>query len=234
MKIKTYIFAYNDERIIPYTMRHYTKFSTVVIVDNGSTDKTIETAMKHGASGMIFSDMLDELDDQKLVQMKDRYWKGIDADWIIVCDADEFIYHPDLTDALRRSQATIIEPKLWEMFSDKFPTTKGQVYEEIKTGCTGGNKMNIFRPSEIKNMNWEVGCHDAHPEGNVIIDRNSGILTLHMRYLSLDYVLEKTEQGARRLSQKNRDNQWSIHFMRQKSETITHFEHYLSLSTPVL
>ena len=235
MKIKTFIFTYNDERIIPYTMRHYTQFSTVVIVDNGSTDKTIDTAMKHGASGMIFGQMRDELDDIKLAEMKSNYWKDVDADWVIIADADEFVYHPDIIGILERTNATIIEPRWAEMFAEKFPTTDGQIYDEIKTGVMGGGfKNNIFKPKEITEINYGVGCHSCLPKGNVIYTDESGLMTLHMKNLSKQLLIDKAEQGQKRLSERNKQNGFSIQYSYTPEYISDYFDTYLALSKQVI
>jgi glycosyltransferase involved in cell wall biosynthesis len=235
MKIRTFIFTYNDERMIPYTMRHYTQFSTVIIVDNGSTDKTIETAFKHGACGRLFSSMHDELDDIKLAEMKSNFWKGCDDDWVIIADADEFVWHPDLIGILERTNGTIIEPKWGEMFSATYPTTTGQIYDEVKTGVIGGGfKSNIFRPSEIKEINYGVGCHSCAPEGNVIFVKDSGIMTLHMKNLTKRLLVDKAREGQKRLSKRNIQNGLSIQYSYSPEQISEYFDTYLAGSTQII
>jgi len=79
MKIEAYIVTYNDERILPYTLRHYKQFADIIIVDNNSSDRTIDIATE---SGVIVrsGDMPDELNEFKLVEIKNNCWKDSDAD----------------------------------------------------------------------------------------------------------------------------------------------------------
>jgi glycosyltransferase involved in cell wall biosynthesis len=233
MKIETYILVHNEEKIMPYLMRHYRQFSDVFILENNCTDRSVEIAESHGAKIRRY-DVPDELDDKVFLDIKNNCWKDSNADWVIVGDADEFIYHPEIIKVLQESKATIIQPKLFEMFSEKFPTTDGQIYDEVKTGVPGGPKMHLFKPSEIKEINYGMGCHFAFPEGNIILDEDSGIITLHMRYLSLESVLERTERGHRRMSTFNRNGGWGIHFDWPGEDTIKHFEDHMKASKQVI
>jgi hypothetical protein len=169
----------------------------------------------------------DELNDQIHIDIKNNCWKESKADWVIVCDADEFIYHPDIVNFLSKTTATIFCPRLFNMYSERFPTTEGQIYDEINMGVEGGGKINLWRPSEIREIDFAVGCHNARPVGNVVfgIDsrRTNGlfqgkpttpinqILTLHMRYLSKQYLIERSARAGKRLSKLNRQKGWGYH-----------------------
>ena len=214
MKIEVYIMARNEERIIPYLMRHYGRFAKVIFLESNSTDKTVSLARSLGGEVWKYN-ISDEVDDRNFLRVKESCWQGSKADWAIVVDADEFVYHPDIVGELKKSKATIIHPKFYNMFSEIYPTTEGQIYDEVKLGTDGDfwlSKMNIFRPSDIKRMNWIPGCHGANPEGNVIIDADSEIKTLHMRFLSREFLIHRYEKEVLRLSQHNLDNGFGIQF----------------------
>lgn len=211
MKIEVYCLANNEERMMPYFMRHYTQFAKVIILENNSTDRTVEIAKSMGATIWAY-DVPDVIDDQWYIDVKNSCWKASRADWVIICDADEFVYHPNIVNILKDTDATIFTPQLFNMFSNKFPTTEGQIYEEVNRGKSGGGKMNLFRPSEIKQINYQPGCHVACPEGNVRHNPNSEIITLHMRNLSKEYLIERNGRSARRLSPLNQQMRWGWHF----------------------
>jgi glycosyltransferase involved in cell wall biosynthesis len=223
MKIEAYIIAYNEELLMPYVIRHYSKFADVIIIENNSTDKTVEIAHNMGATVWRYN-IADEMNDLTLKTIKNNCWKNSKADWVIIADADEFIYHPDLVNILSQSDCTIFAPLMYNMFSDKFPTTSGQIYDEIKYGSLYeyGVKMNIFRPSEIKEINYHEGCHFADPAGNVKINYHSEIKTLHMRYLSLDFVMERQNRTTQRLSEINKKMGWTVYGL-QKREQIENY-----------
>jgi glycosyltransferase involved in cell wall biosynthesis len=210
MKIETFILTNNEEKILPYTLRHYLTFSKVILLESNSTDDTVKIAKKAGAEIWNY-DVPDEVNDEWFLQLKNNCWKESKADWVIICDTDEFVYHPKLVEILETTHSTIFLPRLFNMFSDTFPVTKGQIYDEVKFGKEGGGKMNLFKPSEIKEMNYDPGCHYAHPTGNVILNVNSEILTLHMRHLSIEYVNARNARNVMRMSEINKKNGWGYH-----------------------
>jgi glycosyltransferase involved in cell wall biosynthesis len=210
MKIEVYIFANNDEKLIPYVARHY-GFAKMILMENNSTDNTIKVAKEYGMEVRTY--ITDKFDDLILLEKKEHCWRESKADWVMVVDSDEFIYHPDLIKNLSKETATILHPKFFNMFSEAFPTTKGQIYDEVNMGTDGGmwlSKMNVFRPREIQSMNWAIGCHYAYPVGNVSINGNTELKTLHMRFLSRKYLIDRCQEQAPRMSERNHDNGWSI------------------------
>jgi hypothetical protein len=73
-------------------------------------------------------------------------------------------------------------------------------------------KMCLFRPQELKDINYEVGSHTAHPEGNIKkINFNSEIICMHMRHLSVDYVVNRNLYYSRRRSAINKQHGWGYH-----------------------
>jgi hypothetical protein len=233
MKIEIFVLCHNEERIMPYVMRHYNQFASVVILENNSTDKSVDIARSMGAR-VWQHDVPDFVDDLWYIVLKDNCWKASKADWVIIVDADEFVWHPCIMRILDETTATIFKPRLYEMFSEKFPTTEGQIYDEVKMGCNGGSKINIFRPSEIESINYGAGCHTANPKGNVILDTESEIRTLHMRFLSLEYVKERTARASKRMSESNLKTGLGYHYLWNEEQITNHFVGHLNHSTQVI
>ena len=184
MKIETYILANNEERLMAYIMRHYTQFSDVILLENSSTDRTVEIAEAMGGKVWSF-DREDEINDEWFTYIKNNCWKDSKADWVIIVDADEFVYHPNIKEYLEKTDATIFLPKFFNMFSETFPTTEGQIYEEVTMGREEGGKTNIFKPSEIQEISYGPGCHNAIPVGNVILKTDSEIITMHLSLIHI-------------------------------------------------
>jgi hypothetical protein len=191
-------------------MRHYSQYGTVFLYEGHSTDGSAEMAESLGAT-IIPLDTDNQVRDDIFVDMKNNCWKESKADWVIVCDMDEFVYHPDLKNYLKTIEHTIIAPRTYEMISDFFPTTGGQIYEEVKFGFEIKPKFFLFKPTELLEMTYGAGCHDAQPEGNVYIYRNSEIKCMHFRHLSIDHVVQRNAYLYSRLSDENKRMGWGWH-----------------------
>ena len=227
MKIEVYVLACNEEKIMPYFLRHYTQFAHIILLESSSTDSTAQ--MVSDVGGEIWHyDHPDEINDKLFLDMKNNCWKESEADWVIIVDADEYVYHPDLLRILSETDSTIFLPRLFNMFTDKFPTTEGQIYEEVTGGREGGAKMNLFRPKKIREINYAIGCHNASPQGDVRLNINSEIMTLHMRHLGSDYVIERNARGARRLSELNKQMGWGYHVNSSEEDVITYMRNEMT------
>jgi len=234
MRIDTYAICYNEEKILPYFLRHYLQYGDVYLFDNHSTDKSVEIAQKAGAK-VAFYESGGQLRDDIYVQIKNNCWKGSKADWVIVVDADEFVYCPDLFELLNLTSFTAFEPTWYEMFSEQFPTTQGQIYDEVKMGYEAWPKLNLFRPSEIKELNYEVGCHLVHPEGNVVLNyANASIWTLHMRHLGKQYIIDRNRAYAKRMSDLNKKNGWGWHLTQTPEQISEGFDKEIKLTRQVI
>lgn len=237
--IEVYCLANNEERLMTYYMRHYTQFAKVVLLDNNSTDNTVAIARSMGAEIRTLN-IPDEINDQLFVDIRNRIWKDSNADWIMWADADEFIYHPALLDILGTTKATAILPAFYNMYHDRFPSTEGQIYDEVKMGCRWGGeesiygKVNIFRLPDIREINYNPGCHHVNLKGNVILDKKTGIKTLHMRNMGKDFVIERNQRNARRLSKFNRDRNWGTYVDGTPQETEDKFYKEMSEATIVI
>lgn len=210
MKIETFTVCYNEEKMLPYFLRHYIQYGSVTIFDNYSTDNSVKIANESGANVIQFNSD-DKFREDILMHLRNVCWKESKADWVIIADVDEFVYHKGLQLALARSMGTVILPHMFEMYSDVFPTTIGQIYDEVRYGVEMRSKMCIFRPLEIKEMNYEAGNHFARPDGNFILDVRSGIINMHFKNLSLNYMIDRYETLYMRQSQENIDNNWGWH-----------------------
>ena len=234
-KIEIYGICYNEEKMLPYFIRHYSKLGDIILYDNYSTDKTDEIAKAAGIKVIKF-DTGDKFRDDIHMYIKNNCWKKSSADWVIVCDVDEFIYHPKLTKILEHTTDTIFKPIGYDMFSKNFPTTNGQIYEEITNGVEsdGYSKFCLFNPKKIKEINFSPGAHISNPTGIVKINTTSGIKLLHMKQLSIEHVIDRYTFFKSRLSEQNIKNRWGVQY-NFPIETVTNsFNENLKKSTDVV
>jgi glycosyltransferase involved in cell wall biosynthesis len=211
MKIETFAVCHNEERILPYFLRHYLQYGSVTIFDNYSTDNSMEILKNFNVNIFQF-DSGGEFREDILTHIRNVCWKESKADWCFVVDVDEFIYHPNLIKILETIEGTVILPRMFNMYSDVFPTTEGQIYDEVQHGVEFNSKMSIFRPAEISEMNYEPGMHFANPKGNYNLNFISSIIELHFKNLSQEYVNEKNAYLHARQSEIARINGWNWHY----------------------
>jgi glycosyltransferase involved in cell wall biosynthesis len=219
-KIHVYSPCWNEEKILPYYLRHYEAVADkIFIFDNGSTDRSDEIIRAHPKA------ILKKLPYRKnqplnriLDKVRNQKWQASKrlAQWIIVCDMDEFVHHPTLVhllDDCRKRGVTVLRPYGYNMYSKKFPTTSRQIYAEVQEGVHSRwyDKMSVFSAEHIKNMKFTMGCHTAHPQGKVKIERFEKLNLLHFRFLGLDYITQRNKMGKSR-RQADQKTGWSRHF----------------------
>ncbi len=168
MKVEVHLCSYNEAEILPFTLRHYATFcSRIVIHDNYSTDNSRELAKDAGAEVVDWG-IRGVIDEAQLCAVKNGAWKGTEADWVIVGDADEFIYFPggafDTLSAYEANQETVIKPQGFEMFSDEYPKGDRQIYDYVFMGAPDiqwYSKPALFSPKRVKEIAYGYGAHSC-------------------------------------------------------------------------
>jgi glycosyltransferase involved in cell wall biosynthesis len=210
MIIKAFVIAYNESDIIRFTIRHYQKFCKEVhILDNYSTDNTRAIALEMGCYVHSFG-VPGMLDDRCYLEVKNNVWKDhTDADYVIVCDADEVLYHIE-----RKPRLPLYKAVGYDMFSEVMPSHS---WDEISMGFRSSmyDKIIMFSPKLVKEINYSFGCHSAAP---VFSKRVSGIavspMLRHMRYIGeVERLISRYQRFAERLSKFNRDHELGNHYL---------------------
>lgn len=215
MKIIIYSICWNEEFMLPYFFKHYrNKFpdAEFVIYDNMSDDKSREIIDANGGK-IVDVDSSGEFRDDINLRIKNSCWKLSDADWVIVCDVDEFVDCDE--ELLRTTDATIIKCEGYEMVGNT------DDIDSINLGARNYymDKAILFKPDKIKEMNYSVGCHDYSPIGNLKY-ASFRVPLKHMKYVNRLYVLKRYEQLNKRLSFINKQNNWGHHYSQSIDEII--------------
>ena len=134
MKIHAHILAYNEEKILPFTLDYYSKFCEKIFVyDNMSTDSSDEIYKKYANVNVIKWNSNDEINELNYIQIKSNGYKESrkdNVDWVIVCDCDEILYHPRLLNKLeyyKNNGITVPLVNGHDMVSEEFPESDNTI-----------------------------------------------------------------------------------------------------------
>jgi glycosyltransferase involved in cell wall biosynthesis len=165
MKVWAYVTVWNEEKMLPYYLRHYSLFcERIIVLDNKSTDSTLDICKQWPMVEVREFDTNETFNDYVHLDLKHKCIeesKG-NADYIIISDCDEFIYHPNIIQFLQENKYPVIFPAGFQMVSHSFPTGEGQIYDDIKTGVPDPwySKPIIINPNKIESLIWIEGCHE--------------------------------------------------------------------------
>lgn len=195
MKIWLYAIVRNEAQIMGYFLRHYTPWvNKLIFYDGGSTDGTREMIAACPNAELREWTGSDGLVDDEFHVFANTQWHEArgKAEWVIWCDCDEFLYHPDMRNLLADYLRTGVEvPRItgYTMCAEKFPTTDGQIYDEVKTGFEDyiWAKPAIFQSSS--NMMFTMGRHGIeYTACKPTRSATAEIKLLHYRCLGLEYL----------------------------------------------
>ena len=237
MTIDVFSLCYNEEIILPYFLKHYKKFArNITIYDNMSTDNSVNIMNEYGVKVIRFNTK-GKFEESLLMYIRNNSWKSSDADWVIVCDMDELIYHENIIEVLTNTNANHIVTEGYEMMSETLPTTEGQIYEELKFGYfkPDYSKPCLFKPSEVTDINFGPGCHKADPTGpNIISIKDSGIKLLHYKYINREVLIKKYKHYKVRQSREMIRNKWGNYQEWGPNVINSQFDCWLSISYNII
>lgn len=221
MNIHAHILAWNEEKILPYTLDYYSNIcSKIFIYDNMSTDDSDEIYKKYPKVNVIKWDSGNEINEINYIKIKSDAYKNYsrddNVDWVIVCDCDEFLYHENLIDKLKEYKLKgVTVPKIdgHDMVSETFPEYDGILLtDKIKIGSDTYGPMckNIIFDPKL-DVNYGIGGHSFSSKDAVYSD-TADLKLLHYKFLGKDYVKKIYISRAKRLSNFNKQNKFGEHY----------------------
>lgn len=232
MKIHAYILTYNEEAILPFTLDYYSSFcEKIIIYDNESNDSSNEIFKRYKKVSVVKwkSDTINELN---YLQIKNNAYKNSrkdNVDYVIVCDCDEFLYHPNLVEKLKDFKQQGIDMPMvkgFEMISETFPEYNSElITKKIKEGCDNDflNKNIVFNP--MKEVAFGIGGHTNQSPDSTKTER-AELMMLHYKFLSKEYVSNRYDMLEKRLSEFNKANGFGHHYSKQNANE--QFDKYFS------
>jgi hypothetical protein len=229
--IHLYAICWNDEKMLPFFFRHYDPLvARYYIFDNGSTDTTLD--LLRANPKVVLGEFV--VKGRSLVEDAQEFcnhcWKasrGV-ADWVIVCDVDEHLQHPDLHAYLNSLPAgtSLIIPEGYQMVSETFPTPGAHLATEIRTGARNKllDKPEFFKPDLIDEINFLPGRHTADPKGKVQTPPDTAIKLLHFKYMGLEYFKSRLSQLSTGLREGDVEKGWGAHYLSDDQAKTERFE----------
>lgn len=221
MIIHAHILAWNEEKILPFTLDYYSSFCEKIFIhDNMSTDSSDEIYKKYNKVEVIKWESNEQINEMNYVNIKNNEYKKHSrkdgVDWVIVCDCDEFLYHPNLIEKLEYyKKMGISVPKIsgHDMVSYEFPIHDGELLiNKIKIGSERYEPMCkkiIFDP--FIDVHFGVGAH-SFSSPNAKFSETEDLKLLHYKFLGKDYVKKLYIDRAKRLSEFNKKNKFGEHY----------------------
>lgn len=218
MKIDLYARCWNESDMLPFFFLHYDKLvQRYIIYDDASTDNSQEILSSNPKVEVRpmppYSDPGSRISSALALQQTCWRESRGRADWVIVTDIDEHLYHPHihryLAQCLRKG-VTIIPALGYQMLSADFPEHGNLLCQSLTRGACYPfyNKLNIFSPNEIDSVNYTPGRHTAAPTGHIVLPARDELLLLHYHYLGFERVRKRYAEMLAR--QRNTDiaNEW--------------------------
>jgi hypothetical protein len=206
-RIDLYCLCWNDARMLPHFFRHYEVLvDRFFVFDNGSTDESLAILDAHPRVTVRHFDVAGEsfVDEER--RLSDTVWRKSRgaADWVLIVDIDEFVFHPDLRGYLGRctdAGITALRAIGYEMVADGFSTGDAPLTEIITEGVRSADhdKLCLVDPAALVDTRYGIGRRTADPVGHVVFAPRPEVLLLHYQQLGADYAVERSAELHRGL-----------------------------------
>ena len=243
--VHLYSVCWNEERIIPHFMAYYGRFvEHFTIYDNGSTDSTLSLLATYPNVTVIETGRGGVFDERANLQIKNTAWKASagKADFVVVCDMDEFLFHENLDVLLaimKKQGFTVLRPLGFQMVSEHLPTYDGNTLltEWVTMGVEDEHnysKTILFDPNRLTEIHFKPGCHRSLPEGVVKLFRSDYAKLLHYKYVDREEILRKTQTYRQTFSEESRTRGWGRHYLKTEQEMMAVFDQMLAARRKVI
>lgn len=234
----------NEADLLPFFFNYYEQFvDKIVIVDNQSDDSKVFDLYKQYGVEVRTLDTGGKNDSLAKRAIRNNLYKEYETDWVIVCDADEFLYHKNGMRTFLQNMfdtgITIMQPTGYDMVSMEFPKPEQRILpEHFKMGCLapGYSKLACFQSCVDINYGCGAHPHDTYPKGKVIKVNDPNYKLLHYAWIGFDYRFKKEVWRAGIRSESNIKNGWStsLEVASNKKLSLEHFAKLLAESRNVL
>ena len=201
MKIHVYLLCYNELPLLRRTVAHYRSMlgnPDITVVDNMSTDGCNVVAETELGCTVVQWSSGNYLNEIAITRIKNKEWTlNRDADWVIICDMDEWL---DATAVDLQQEAlagtTILRTEGFEVVAASKTEDASDLGTMVRlaSGYPRADmaKAICFNPRAIERINYSFGAHKCNPTGRVQWSETPYRLR-HMNTLGLRYCTRKHE-----------------------------------------
>ncbi|KQS53833.1 hypothetical protein ASG17_12770 [Brevundimonas sp. Leaf363] len=202
--------------MLEHFFRHYDWVDRFFILDDSSTDGSRE-----------YLESRDDVEVKTLVKANPDSWvdsarqiynscwkasRGL-ADWVVITNIDEHLYHPDMRAYLARASqngVTAIPALGYQMICDSKPNLQSLLSRDHRMGCPWRNmgRLAIFNPAEIEETNFKQGRHRADFTGHVVLPAADDVINLHYKYMGEAETHARHRAQGERLGDIDRERGW--------------------------
>jgi len=202
-----YALCYNESKLLPHFLNHYKTADRIIVLDNESTDNSVEIIKDSGREVISFSSN-NTFDDILHCNLKNTIWKNSkdSANFVIVQDLDEFVHFPDYPCNIKKGlseiknlNAKFVYLKGYEMTctDDEFDNIplESNIYKYVNKGFYSENysKPNLINPKAITDTNWSAGNHiiNSTPKFD---STDFNVLLLHYKHIGYNYEFNRRKE----------------------------------------
>lgn len=236
-KIEIHIITYNEQVMLPFTIKHYRKMfgdPKFIVHDNGSNDDTVMLAKLAGAEVVPFN--TSGMNDTVHAQIKSQAAMSATSDWVLCIDADEecFVNDNDLYD-LERRDINIVEFEGWNIF-DQVERPEN-ITEPKGVLCTAYSKPVLIKTGVFEHIGFAAGAHSVTvlPLAGKQANWSRGEFKLiHYKHWSCEWNIRRSAELGARQSKENIDRKHSYHFAFPESLHRDYFNANYSQRIPII
>jgi hypothetical protein len=227
MIIHLYAQCWNDERMLPFFFRHYDRLvDRYFIYDDGSVDATWSILQAH--RNVEARHLVRSVPDSFVLSeqaFSNECWKRSrgEADWVIVTDIDEHLFHPAGRNYLSMCSAagvTMVPALGFQMISEQPPAPDEELARAYRFGAPWKKLMkpSIFDPDEVLEINFAPGRHVADPLGRIQVPGTDEMLLFHYKYLGFQQTLQRHRMLLTGLGSLDRRSGWGHKYLWPEDE----------------
>lgn len=206
--------------MLPFFFRHYDHFvDRYFIHDNQSDDESLAILGAHPRVTILPLVLEgDSFVEAAFAQVNSFWWPSRgEADWVAVCNIDEFFWHTDIAGYLSECLAkgiTFLNSVGYQMVSERFPAPGDDLAETYRMGVRDPrfDKPAFFSPDAITESGFGIARHTCDPKGRVVRAPRDEIRLLHYKHLGRDYVIERHAELNARRREHDIKNNYGYHY----------------------